>query len=139
MIRRPPRSTQSRSSAASDVYKRQGLAWPDPLYVLEIDAAGKRVIVGEKEFLYSKSLLADKLNWIAFDSLQEPLQAEAKIRYAAKPVPVLISPCSDDICRVEFTEEQRSITPGQAVVFYSGDEVLGGGRISQIIREEERK
>jgi len=118
--------------------KGLGLAWPDPLYVLEIDAAGKRVIVGEKEFLYSKSLLADQMNWVAFPSLKEPMQAEAKIRYAAKPVPVLISPCSDGSCRVEFTEEQRSITPGQAVVFYIGDEVLGGGRISQIIREEEK-
>ncbi|MCE5196414.1 MAG: tRNA 2-thiouridine(34) synthase MnmA [Negativicutes bacterium] len=113
--------------------KGLGLAWPQPLYVLKIDAVSKRVIVAEKEFLYSRSLLADQLNWIAFDALQEPLQASAKIRYAAKPVDVLIKPSPDGGCLVEFREEQQSITPGQAIVFYKGDELLGGGRIRQII------
>jgi len=81
------------------------------------------------ENLYASELAADELNWISFDRLTEPMRLHAKIRYRHKEQPAKVIPCGDGTVRVVFDEPQRAITPGQAVVFYDGDVVAGGGRI----------
>lgn len=107
-----------------------GISAKTPLYVVEIDAAGNRVVVGEKKDLYSTGLIAGDTNFLA-DEL--PAEIEAKIRYRKKPAPCIVEKESDKL-RVVFKEAQESVTPGQSVVFYADDEVLGGGVIEEVIR-----
>ncbi|MBQ4627168.1 MAG: hypothetical protein IJB45_07975 [Clostridia bacterium] len=73
--------------------------------------------------------VADKLNFIPFDELKNPIRANVKIRFKAKEQPALITPNADGTVTVTFDEPQRSVTPGQSAVFYDGDIVIGGGRI----------
>ena len=102
-----------------------------PLYVVEIDTRKNQVIVGEKKALQAKGLIAGDINLLT-DEL--PGEAEAKIRYRKKPARCKISPEGKNL-KVVFKETQESITPGQAVVFYAGDEVLGGGVIEKVIHK----
>jgi len=113
------------------VGQRRGLriAAPRPLYVLQIDADARRVTVGEEKELWRDSLEARDVNWIAWPGLDEPLEATVKIRYRHEPAPARIEPADLATVRVHFHTPQRAITPGQAAVFYRGDEVLGGGWI----------
>lgn len=97
-------------------------------YVLRLDPERNQVVVGEKEELYQKSLIAEDLNFIPFPALTEPLQVEAQIRYNAPRTPALITPKGSQV-QVDFASPQPAITPGQAVVFYQGDLVVGGGTI----------
>jgi tRNA-uridine 2-sulfurtransferase len=110
-----------------------GIAAPRPLYVLQIDPASRRVTVGEEDRLWADGFEARDINWIAwsepwnhFDKL---IEATVKIRYRHEPAPARIEPMGPAGARVRFEEPQRAITPGQAAVFYRGDEVLGGGWI----------
>jgi tRNA-specific 2-thiouridylase len=115
--------------------QRQGLgiAWPKPLYVLEICPEDCSIVVGERDFLYQSHLVADQVHWIAGQVQSEPVLCQAKIRYAAPPVAVCIKPSSQkDQVEVDFEQPLTAITPGQTVVFYQGDEVLGGGRILKV-------
>jgi len=73
----------------------------------------------------------EALNWVAVPGLEGPVEAQAKIRYRAPEAPVLIEPLTADRARVRFREPQRAITPGQAIVFYQEDRVLGGGVIAR--------
>lgn len=111
--------------------QRKGLGVPfgRPMYVTKIDAALNRVTLGEEGSQYASSLLADDLNFIPFDTLDKPLQVQAKVRYQARPAEAVLTPVEHGRVRVDFAEAQRSITPGQAVVFYDGDLVVGGGTI----------
>lgn len=109
--------------------KGLGIAAADPLYVTGIDAEKNIVYVGAKVDLYGDELTATELKWIAIDKLPEPMQVQAKIRYRHSAADAMITPDNDDRVHVKFTEEQMSITPGQAVVFYNGDTVIGGGTI----------
>ena len=109
--------------------KGLGIAAAHPLYVVEIDAAHNRVVVGPPEAVYASELLADDLNWIAIDDLEKPLQVHAKIRYAAHEAPAMVFPEANGMVRVKFEQPQRAITPGQSVVFYHGEKVVGGGVI----------
>jgi len=113
------------------VGQRRGLriAAPRPLYVLQIDAHARRVTVGEEKELCRDSLETRDVNWIAWPGLDEPLEATVKIRYRHEPAPARIEPADLATVRVHFHTPQRAITPGQAAVFYRGDEVLGGGWI----------
>ena len=106
-----------------------GIAAPRPLYVLQIDPASRRVTVGEEEQLWADGFEARDVNWIAWSSLDQPIEATVKIRYRHEPAPARIEPTGPAAARVRFDVPQRAITPGQAAVFYRGDEVLGGGWI----------
>ncbi|MGI4855150.1 MAG: tRNA 2-thiouridine(34) synthase MnmA [Janthinobacterium lividum] len=99
----------------------------EPVYVLSIDPATSRVTVGPEQSLHTTVGLAEKINWIAIDSLTGPLRVEAKIRHRHQPAPATLFPAKAGRVRIEFDEPQRAITPGQAAVFFQGDVVVGGG------------
>jgi len=108
-----------------------GIAHREPLYVIAIDARHNRIVVGERREAMRKSLVADRLNWIADVDLRRPLRTRAKIRYNAARVPATVTKISRDRVRVDFDAPQMAPTPGQAVVFYRRDVVLGGSWIVQ--------
>jgi len=107
-----------------------GLALPAPLYVKKKDVEKNKVILCPSEGLFSRELYAHSVNWIAFDSLESSIRLEAKIRYGARQTPCTVHPLGEGAVRVEFDEPQRAISPGQSVVFYDGDLVVGGGVIA---------
>ncbi len=102
-----------------------------PKYVLAIHPDSHRVVVGADEELLTRELRADRLNWIAIESLAPSgeLRVQIKIRHRHEPVWATLSLAGEDRVRAVFDEPQRAITPGQAAVFYDGDEVVGGGWI----------
>jgi len=106
-----------------------GIAAPHPLYVLSIDAEKNTIVVGKNEDLYRSRLEASDVNLIAFEKLSEPKAVLAKIRYKHAEAEAMIYPLDGGRVRVEFGKPQRAVTPGQAVVFYDGDTVVGGGII----------
>ena len=110
--------------------KGLGVATGSPLYVIQIKGDTRQVVVGDGEQLYSRTLTARKLNWIAVDDLRSPMRVTAKIRHRHEAAPAVIERSGDDEVLVTFDEPQRAITPGQATVFYDGDVVVGGGWIS---------
>jgi tRNA-specific 2-thiouridylase len=107
-----------------------GLASGKPLYVIRIDPESNRVVLGPEKELYSQKLTAHKLNWLSGKVSREALTATAKIRYKAKEAEAILFP-RDDSLDVHFTQRQKAIAPGQAVVFYNACEVLGGGIIDK--------
>ncbi len=132
--------------------KGLGVASPSPLYVLQIDPASHRVTVGADAELATRTLRANRLNWISIPELTAPMRVKIKIRHRHEPAWATIEPAprassSGDISRAgkrsaevgrpllereilaTFDEPQRAVTPGQSAVFYDGDEVVGGGRI----------
>ena len=106
-----------------------GIAAEKPLYVLQIERAKNQIIVGEADELESIEFTAKGVNWVAFDTPSEPVRAEVKVRYRHEPAIATIYPLPDSRACVVFDEPQRAITPGQATIFYHGDEVVGGGWI----------
>ncbi|HEY8531651.1 MAG TPA: aminomethyltransferase beta-barrel domain-containing protein, partial [Limnochorda sp.] len=111
--------------------KGLGIAAGEPLYVLEVDVEQNRLVVGTREELYGHALEVEGLNWIAFPDLAEPVECQAKIRYRAADAPALVEPAGPGRATVRFRQPQRAITPGQSVVFYQDDLVLGGGVIAR--------
>lgn len=111
--------------------KGLGLALGYPAFVTELDADTNSVIVGKDEENYRSILLASENNFIAINKLKKPLEVEAKIRYGANPAPAVINPMRDGQVEVRFFSPQRAITPGQSVVYYEGDVVIGGGVIEE--------
>ncbi len=109
-----------------------GVSASEPLYVLELKKNTNEVVVGPADKTFKKSLIANDLNWIAIDSLKEPIKAQAKIRSTQQPTGVEIIPISDKEVRVIFDDMQKSIAIGQSAVFYDGDTVLGGGVITSV-------
>jgi len=107
-----------------------GVAAGRPLYVLEIDPASRRVVVGDDSELRRESCEVRDVNWIAWERPAGPVQATVRIRYRHEPAAAVIEPQGAAGARVRFCVPQRAITPGQAAVFYSGEIVLGGGWIS---------
>ena len=106
-----------------------GIANEKPLYVLQIEKARNQIIVGEVEELESIEFIAKGVNWVAFNDPIEPIRAEVKVRYRHEPASATIFALPGQKARVVFDEPQRAITPGQAAIFYTGDEVVGGGWI----------
>ena len=106
-----------------------GIAQSRPLYVLNIDAAHNRVVIGGEDELQQDEFTAHGVNWIAFDHPRQPVRSEVRVRYRHNAAPATITPLPDHRARVRFDTAQRAITPGQSTVFYRGDEVLGGGWI----------
>ncbi len=113
--------------------KGLGLAMGAPVYVCGKDMAANTVTVGPNEALYHREILAEGLNWFPFDTLEAPLEVKAKARSRMTEQPATVYPLEDGGVRVVFQEPQRAMTPGQAVVFYHGDTVLGGGTITQVL------
>ncbi len=112
-----------------------GLARPEPVYVLAICPETNTVTVGAEHEQYLKGLTAADLNWIATDRLDGPMDAMVKIRYNSKPVPARVMPLQGHRVEVRFSDAQKAVAPGQAVVFYQGDDVLGGGTIERFSDE----
>ncbi|MBI4330375.1 MAG: tRNA-specific 2-thiouridylase [Chloroflexi bacterium] len=110
--------------------KGLGISSDRPIYVLSLDAEANRVTVGEDQDLFETTLFAGRLNWVAGRPPRTPCAIAAKIRYKAPPAAATLF-LQDENARVEFQTPQRAITPGQAVVFYQGDVVLGGGVIEE--------
>jgi tRNA-specific 2-thiouridylase len=115
--------------------KGLGIAAPEPLYVTCIDAASRRLTVGPVEELRSFVLTAGRVNWIIPPS-SNGFEATCKVRYRQEPVECLVTPLEGDRIRVEFSAPVKAVTPGQAVVLYDGDTVLGGGWIESRNGEE---
>jgi len=108
-----------------------GIAIGKPLYVVAMDQPRNRLIVGSREDLLSPTLTAERVNWVSVEAPNEPLRAWAKIRSRHEAAAAWIAPAESGRVRVEFDEPQSAITPGQAVVFYDGELVLGGGWIAK--------
>ena len=106
-----------------------GISSKEPLYVVNIDYENNNLIVGKEEDIYGNELIATDINLISIEKLIKPMKVKAKIRYGAKEAKALISPLENGEILVKFKEQQRAITPGQSVVFYKGDVVVGGGKI----------
>ena len=109
--------------------KGLGLSSPRPLYVVELDAANNRVVVGDESALDRDEFLVERCNWIPYDTPPESIEASAKIRYNHPGTAATITPEANGRARVKLHVPQRAITPGQACVFYQDDLVLGGGWI----------
>ncbi|RPI82932.1 MAG: tRNA 2-thiouridine(34) synthase MnmA, partial [Planctomycetaceae bacterium] len=105
-----------------------GVAFGEPRYVVALDAATRRVIVGTRADLDCRSLTADRLNWLVPD-LADEFDCLAQIRYSHDAAPARASKLPEGRIQVEFSEPQFGVAPGQAVVLYAGDRVLGGGWI----------
>lgn len=113
--------------------KGLGVALGTPVYVCGKDMAANTVTVGPNESLFHKSLRANDWNWMPFGELTEPLRVWAKTRSRMIEQPATVYPEENGFARVEFDEAQRAITPGQAVVLYNGDQVIGGGTITEVL------
>jgi len=109
-----------------------GLASEEPLYVLKIDAESNKIVVGSREQALHNVLVVRQLNWVSGQSPQEPTEVTAKIRYKAPEAAAELYP-GDDGVEVRFVEPQSAMAPGQSIVFYQGDEVLGGGIIDAVL------
>jgi tRNA-specific 2-thiouridylase len=109
--------------------KGLGVSSPSPLYVLQIDPASHRVMVGADEELATRELRARGLNWISIPELTALMRVRIKIRHRHEPAWAMLEPAGADEVVATFDEPQRAVTPGQSAVFYDGDEVVGGGWI----------
>ena len=106
-----------------------GIALGKPLYVIRLDIEKNAVIVGEDSEVLGSGLIADQLNWISLSQLNEAIEVTAQIRYHSPPAKAILEPLKDGQVRVSFFQRQRAITPGQSVVFFQEDVVVGGGVI----------
>jgi len=109
--------------------KGLGVSSPSPLYVLNIDPASHRVMVGADDELATRTLRARRLNWISIPELTAPMRVRTKIRHRHEPAWAILESAGADEVIATFDEPQRAVTPGQSAVFYDGDEVVGGGWI----------
>ena len=119
--------------------KGLGVAWSEPLHVVRLDAALNRVVVAPRSEAARPDALVGAVNWVSIAPPSESLEVEVQVRYRSGAVSALLTPLPateadaaaerPHRCRLQFAEEQFSITPGQAAVFYAGDTVLGGGLI----------
>lgn len=108
-----------------------GVSSSEPLYVLRVEPASNTVVVGAKQKLFSDALIADSLNYLSIDPPETPIDITAKIRYRHKESRATLIPLDQKRAKVVFEEPQLSITPGQSVVFYDNEIVLGGGVIKE--------
>ena len=119
------------------VGQRRGLglsrAQGRPMYVVGIDAGSNRIVLGREEELFRSTLWASQVNFLSGDAPTGPVEVTAKIRYKAVPYPATITSAGDRV-EIKFDKPQRAVTPGQAIVFYRGDEVVGGGIIELEVR-----
>ena len=112
--------------------KGLNLALGQPVYVCSKDMENNTVTVGPNEALMRDTLLAENCNWISIPSLDAPMKVQAKARSRMDAQPATVYPAENGGVKVVFDTPQRALTPGQAVVFYDGDVVVGGGTITEI-------
>jgi tRNA-specific 2-thiouridylase len=108
-----------------------GISAGESLYVTGIDVKRNAIIVGAKADVYGDELVASNLNWTEFDAPEQPIEVKAKIRYRHREGEAVVTPISNSEVHVRFAQPQMAITPGQAIVFYSGSTVVGGGTIER--------
>ncbi len=111
--------------------KGLGITFGKPTYVVKINAAKNEVVLGDNDDVFKSELVAKEVNFITFETLNEPYECEAKVRYSSNTSKCTIYPIKKGIVKVKFDEPQRAVTPGQAVVFYDGDLLVGGGVIDK--------
>jgi tRNA-specific 2-thiouridylase len=109
--------------------KGLGVSADEPLYVICKGLPGGDILLGPERDLYSRELTADHVNLISIPALERPMRVTAKTRYSQGEARAVLEPLRDGCVRVVFDEPQRAITAGQAVVFYDGESVVGGGTI----------
>jgi tRNA-specific 2-thiouridylase len=109
-----------------------GVATGEPVYVTKIDAAHNRIHVGGKADLECRNLIASGMNWLGIATPEAPFDTEARIRYRDRQSACTVAPLEGNRARVTFREPKQGVACGQAVVFYNGDEVLGGGIITEV-------
>ncbi len=121
---------QHRGIAFCTIGQRHGLrlASGKPLYVIRIEPEGNRIVLGSEKELHRQRLAAHRLNWISGTTPRDRVTVRAKIRYKSREAEATLFFRNDSV-DVRFAQPQKAVTPGQAVVFYNGDEVLGGGVI----------
>lgn len=110
-----------------------GVSTGERSYVVDVDPAANRVVVGPGQLLSRSGLEAEDVHWVGAEPAG-PVEAGAQIRYNGEDAPAVVEPLSGRRARVTFRSPQRAVTPGQSVVFYAGDELLGGGTIDRAIR-----
>ena len=113
--------------------KGLGFAGGEPLYVIGLDRESNRVTVGRSDELLRRNCLVRGVNWIRLVDEGDIVEAAVRIRNKHSPAPARVEPRPGGEALVEFSQPQRAITPGQAAVFYDGDEVLGGGWITKVL------
>jgi len=111
--------------------KGLGISAKEPLYVIAIDQERDAIVVSSKQEVYGDKLIASELNWITTVKPKQPITVRAKIRYLHQEAEATITSLGKDRVYVKFKESQMAITPGQAVVFYDNDTVIGGGTIER--------
>ena len=109
--------------------KGLGVSADAPLYVVGKDLEAGTILLGPDSALYTDTLIAGSLNWISIPSLSAPMSVTAKTRYSQREAEAVVEPLQDGQVLVRVREPQRAITAGQAVVFYDGEQVVGGGTI----------
>ncbi len=115
-----------------------GVAFGHPVYVYKIEKETNTVYIGNLNKLYSAGLIAKNFNPVSMEIPQKPVEVEARIRYNAHTVKATLTHLGGDQIRLDFVEPQKSVTPGQSVVFYDGDTVLGGAIIEEPIKCEDK-
>ena len=115
--------------------KGLGISWPDPLYVKSLDKQKNTVYVANKNDLFQKKAMIKEVNWVSIEAPLKKIEVEAQIRYRSEPVKGILVPEKNkenmtQIFKLIFEDEQSSVTPGQAAVFYKDEILLGGGIIS---------
>jgi tRNA-specific 2-thiouridylase len=111
--------------------KGLGIALGKPIFVVELIPDKNLVVLGDETEVFSRELIASDVNLILYDKLTAPIRVKAKIRYSAREADCTVEPLEGNKLRVVFDEPQRAITPGQAVVLYDEDYVVGGGTIEK--------
>ncbi|HEY3309708.1 MAG TPA: tRNA 2-thiouridine(34) synthase MnmA [Desulfuromonadaceae bacterium] len=114
--------------------KGLGIAWSEPLYVIDINTAQNVVVVAEEPHVFAKGLVAEDVVWIV-EPIGTEFSTKCKIRYRHQPIDCHVRFLESGAYEVRFHQMQKAVTPGQAVVFYQDDEVLGGGRIVSAIKD----
>jgi len=110
-----------------------GVSTGERSYVVDVDAAAGRVVIGPAELLARRGLVADRFTWVSGAPPSRPIDASVRVRYQGEDVAAHVTTEGPERARVTFHVPQRAIAPGQSVVVYGGDEVLGGGRIVEAI------
>ncbi|WP_338537351.1 tRNA 2-thiouridine(34) synthase MnmA [Helicovermis profundi] len=111
--------------------KGLGITFGKPTYVIDINSKTNEITLGDNEGVFKKNLIANEFNSIYYDKIEGELEVYAKIRYSAKLTKCIISVIEEDKIKVTFMSPVRAITPGQAVVFYKGEYMIGGATIER--------
>lgn len=109
--------------------KGLGISYKEPLYVLKIDKEKNQVIVGTEQELYTNEVIVEDINYLITELENKQIEVEAKVRFRAKPAKAKLYPLENGRAKFIFEEPQRAVTPGQSLVFYIDDIVIGGGKI----------